>query len=93
LLPVTSICRCSKGRDHRGRVSARIAAGRREGRAASKRYLAMLQSVMASTFWRSGAQYFASGIGLALVTSVCVRFEQDIHVTAFGYLILIVALA
>jgi signal transduction histidine kinase len=53
----------------------------------------MLQSMMASTFWRSGAQYFASGIGLALVTFVCVRFEQDIHVAAFGYMILIVALA
>jgi K+-sensing histidine kinase KdpD len=48
---------------------------------------------MASTLWRSAAQYFAGGIGLALVTFVCVRFGQDIHVAAFGYLILIVALA
>ena len=48
---------------------------------------------MASTFWRSAAQYFASGVGLAFVTFVCVRFEQDIHVAAFGYLMLIVALA
>jgi C4-dicarboxylate-specific signal transduction histidine kinase len=32
-------------------------------------------------------------IGLVLVTSVCVRFGQDIHVAAFGYLILIVPLA
>src|ERR1700722_8650633 len=48
---------------------------------------------MASRFWRSAAQYFAGGIGLALVTVVCVRFGQDIHVAAFGYLILIVLLA
>ena len=48
---------------------------------------------MASTPWRSAAQYFAGGIGLVFVTFVCVRFGQDIHVAAFGYLILIVALA
>ena len=48
---------------------------------------------MASRFWRSAAQYFAGGVGLVLVTFVCVRFGQDIHVAAFGYLILIVLLA
>jgi signal transduction histidine kinase len=48
---------------------------------------------MASRFWRSAAQYFAGGVGLVLVTFVCVRFRQDIHVAAFGYLILIVLLA
>jgi C4-dicarboxylate-specific signal transduction histidine kinase len=48
---------------------------------------------MASRFWRSTAQYFAGGIGLVLVTFVCVRFREDIHVAAFGYLILIVLLA
>jgi K+-sensing histidine kinase KdpD len=48
---------------------------------------------MASRFWRSAAQYFAGGIGLALVTVACVRFGEDIHVAAFGYLILIVLLA
>src|SRR5208282_2228241 len=48
---------------------------------------------MAPTFWRSAAQYFAGGIGLVLVTFVCVRFGQDIHVAAFGYLMLIMALA
>jgi C4-dicarboxylate-specific signal transduction histidine kinase len=50
-------------------------------------------SAMASGFWRSAAQYFAGGVGLVLVTFVCVRFGQDIHVAAFGYLILIVLLA
>jgi signal transduction histidine kinase len=50
-------------------------------------------SATASKFWRSAAQYFASGVGLVLVTFVCVRFGQDIHVAVFGYLILIVLLA
>src|SRR5258708_12422895 len=50
-------------------------------------------SATASRFWRSAAQYFAGGVGLVLVTFVCVRFGQDIHVAAFGYLILIVLLA
>ena len=48
---------------------------------------------MASTIWRSAAQFFADAVGLVLVTFVCVRFGQDIHVAAFGYLVLIVALA
>src|SRR5882672_5317768 len=48
---------------------------------------------MASKSWRSAAGYFAGGIGLVLVTFVCVRFGQDIHVATFGYLILIVLLA
>ena len=41
---------------------------------------------------RSGSA-LAGGIGLVLVTFVCIRFGQDIHVAAFGYLIVIVALA
>jgi len=46
-----------------------------------------------ASIWRSAAQFLADAVGLVLVTIVCVRFGQDIHVAAFGYLILIVALA
>jgi C4-dicarboxylate-specific signal transduction histidine kinase len=44
-------------------------------------------------FWHSAAQWFLGGIGLVFVTYVCFLLRQDIHVAAFGYLILILLLA
>ena len=46
-----------------------------------------------SQSWHSVAQWLLAGAGLVLVTVVCLRLRQDIHVASFGYLILIVLLA
>jgi signal transduction histidine kinase len=46
-----------------------------------------------SKFWHSAAQWFLSGIGLVLVTYICFRFGQDIHVAAFACLILVALMA
>jgi signal transduction histidine kinase len=42
-----------------------------------------------SKFWYSAARWFFAGIALLLVTFVCFRFGEDIHVAAFGCLILV----
>src|SRR5580693_8905541 len=44
-------------------------------------------------FWRSAAQWLLSGAGVVLVTFVCFRLGQDIHVAAFACLILVVLMA
>jgi signal transduction histidine kinase len=46
-----------------------------------------------SKFWQSAAQWFLRGAGLVLVNFVCLRLGQDIHVAAFGSLILVVLTA
>jgi len=46
-----------------------------------------------SSFWRSAAQYFAGGIGLALVTFVCFQLHLNVGTTGFAYLILIALLS
>jgi C4-dicarboxylate-specific signal transduction histidine kinase len=46
-----------------------------------------------SKSWHAAAQWFLAGAGVVLVTFVCLRLRQDIHVASFGYLILIVLLA
>ena len=44
-------------------------------------------------FWHTAARWFLSGIGLALVTFICFRFGQDIHVAAFACLTLVALMA
>ena len=44
-------------------------------------------------FWHTAARWFLSGIGLVLVTFICFRFGQDIHVAAFACLILVALMA
>jgi signal transduction histidine kinase len=46
-----------------------------------------------SKFWHSAAQWFLGVIALVLVTFVCFRLGQDIHVATFACLILIALMA
>src|SRR5260370_2695412 len=46
-----------------------------------------------SKFWHSAARWFLGGIALVLVTFVCFRLGQDIHVAAFACLILVALMA
>jgi PAS domain S-box-containing protein len=46
-----------------------------------------------SQFWRSVTQCFFGGIGVAVVTFVCFRFELNVDTAGFAYLILIALLS
>ena len=46
-----------------------------------------------SKFWHSAAQWFSGGVGLILVTFLCFRLGQDIHVAAFACLMLVALMA
>jgi PAS domain S-box-containing protein len=46
-----------------------------------------------SWFWRSAAQVFLGGVGLALLTFFCFQLELNLATTGFAYLILIVLLS
>jgi PAS domain S-box-containing protein len=52
-----------------------------------------MTSAQTSRFRRSAAQYFFGGIGLALLTFVCLRLELGLATTGFLYLVLITLLS
>jgi hypothetical protein len=59
-----------------------IAKGDRKRESANWQTALQMKRGWRSVFWRSGAQYLAGGIGLALVTFVCFRFGLKLSTTS-----------